>query len=80
MLDESIQFFPAWHVQITDAKVRMIGDLQGLLQGGEKILLNIVENSGHGMPFNEKNGVKSILLFHKNTTAILPDNRSRLLG
>ena len=38
---------PTPKVEVADAKIRSVGSLQGLLQGGEKVLRDVVEDSGH---------------------------------
>lgn len=47
LLDEGIELFPATEVKVTDAKICPLRLCKYLLQRGEKIPLDIVEDSGH---------------------------------
>jgi hypothetical protein len=38
---------PATHVEITDREIGGRGKVKGLLQGGEKRLVDVVKDSGH---------------------------------
>jgi hypothetical protein len=51
-LDGAVEVLPASHVEIAHAEVRMVRDLQSLPQGGEQVLVDVVENPGlDGEPF-----------------------------
>jgi len=47
-LDKAVELLPAAQIEVADAKVRVVGHLQGLLQGRKKVLFNVVENPRHG--------------------------------
>ena len=45
--------FPAPKVEVADAKIRSIGKVDRLAQGGKKLLLDIVENARHPLCYSE---------------------------
>jgi hypothetical protein len=43
-----IDLLPPAEIEVTDAEIRAFGNDKGLLQSGEQLCLDVIENAGHG--------------------------------
>jgi len=50
-LDGSVELSPVTEVEVSDAEVGPVGDLQRLAQGVEERLLDVIEDARHSQPF-----------------------------
>ena len=60
--DGLVELLPAAEVEVADAEVGAVGDLDGVQQGGEEGLLDVVEDAGHGDAFPWALGERSLPL------------------
>ena len=47
LLDPGVDLLPAAQVEVTDTAVRVIGEVERLIERGEQLLIDVIKDTGH---------------------------------